>query len=117
MYVKQKRVTMTTNDSGAVTGYINAMNGRILSIIYQKTDYDDGVGIVVTNDNTGEPILTKAAMNATDSFVPGHEVNAVADATAVTNAWAYLVVADEKIKIVVAAGGDTKSGTFIVNVG
>ena len=71
----------------------------------------------MTNENTGEAILTKAAMNAAESFVPGHPVNAVADAAAVTNAWAPLVLADERIKIVVANGGDTKSGTFIANVG
>ncbi len=117
MFVKQKQVTITTNSDGDATGYVSAMNGRILSIVYQKDDYASGIDIVVTNDNTGEAILTKANMNASVGFVPGHPVNAVADGSAITNAWSHLLLVDERVKIVVDEGGDAKSGTFFVNVG
>lgn len=121
MHVERHAVAITTNGSGAGTGYTPVVSGRVLAIVYAKTDYADGVDMTVTAEATGQAIWAQENVNAAAVVYPRAQVH---DGTGTamtydgTRAVAEPVaVANDRVKIVVAAGGDTKSGTFHVIVG
>ena len=116
-------LTIETDADGDGIGYIGKIEkGHIQAIRYVKDDYDNGVGIVVTGETSGIEILTLAAMNATVTEFPRGSASEQADGTDAEYADGYPVkvlipIANERIKVVVSAGGNTKSGTFHVWIG
>jgi hypothetical protein len=119
MYVQRHTVTITTDASGDGTGYTGAISGRVLGIRYVKTDYADTVDFTITANTTGQAILTVANVTASATYYPRDQVHDTADGSALTMDGTRKMVApvalgQDTVKIVVAAGGDTKSGTFYV---
>lgn len=122
MYVDRHVVTVTTNSSGDGTNYTPHIRGRVLQIIYAKTDFADGVDFTITNDATGEGIWTQSDINASTVRAPRIATHSNAGAAALyagggSAVLDYFAVGGDRIKIVVAQGGDTKTGTFHVIVG
>ena len=122
MYAERHIVPLTTDAAGAATGYSPVINGRILSIHYVKTDYADGVDFTITAEATGETIWTEANVNAAKVCAPRlatHSNVGVATLYAAGGAAVldYISVANDRVKIVIAAGGDTKTGAFHIVVG
>lgn len=121
MHVEKHSVAITTNGSGAGTGYTPPVTGRVLGIRYVKTDFADGIDFTVTVEDTGEAILTVSDVNASASFYPRPAVHdaagAVLEYVADFPLGEPIAVAFDRIKIVVASGGDTKTGTFHVVIG
>ncbi len=115
MYVERQAVTIITDASGAGTGYTTPVTGRVLGITYAKTDYADGVDVVVSTETTAQTILTLTDQNSSAVFYPRSVVHGNTG-SALTGVEA-IPVAAERIKITVAAGGNTKTGTFYVLVG
>lgn len=118
-YAERYTVTLTTDSSGDATGYTPVVNGKINSIHYVKTDFADGVDFTITSEATGQGIWTESNVNASTVRSP-HQPTHAQDGTALLYAAAGLPVdtdiylANDRIKIVVASGGDTKTGTFYV---
>jgi len=122
MFVERHQVSITTNSSGDGTGYTPNICGLIHAIRYVKTDYTDGVDVTVTTEGSGQAVLTWTNVNASDTSYPRAATHDVTDAASLYAAAGEPVetlipVAGERIKIVVAAGGDTKTGVFHVYVG
>lgn len=114
-------ITVLTNGSGDGTGYSIALSGRLCSIRYVKTDFDNGVDFVVTGETTGIELLTKADCNASATFHPRAQLHDVADGAGLTYDGTRKQVEQvrlykERVKIVVAQGGNAKTGTFYVTV-
>lgn len=123
MSVTRHVVTITTDGSGDGTGYTEyPLAGHITSIRYVKTDYADGVDFTMTCENSGLGVLTIADVNASATWSPKQATHAATDGSALLYAAAGLPVEDdipvagERLKIVVASGGATKTGTFHVYV-
>ena len=120
-YAERHAVTITTDAGGDGTGYTPVITGRIQAIHYAKTDYAAGVDFTITAEATGETIWTESNVNASATRAPRQATHAT-DGTASLYAAAgepvedYIAVAEDRVKIVVAQGGDTKSGTFHVIV-
>ena len=119
MYVSRHTVTIVTNADGDGTGYTSeTLMGRILSVRYVKAGsggYADGVDFTATLEATGQTIMVGTDVNASASFYPRVPTTDAAGAdTATLDA---VVAADDRVKIVVAAGGDTKTGTFHITCG
>lgn len=115
-------VTITTDGAGAGTGYTPYVSGRVLSIRYIKTDYDNGVSVAVTAEATGEAIWSEAAVNASATRAPRQATHSVLGAAALYAAEGaavqdYITVAADRVKIVVASGGATNTGAFHVVIG
>ena len=116
-------LTIETDADGNGTGYVEKVKtGHIRAIRYVKDDYDNGVGIVVTGETSGIEILTLAAMNTTVTKFPRGSASKQADGTDADYANGYPVkvlipIANERIKVVGSAGGETKSGLFHVWIG
>lgn len=123
MHVERHIVELTTAADGSATGYTPTVTGRVLSLRYVKTDFADGVGFTVTSEATGETIWAEAAVNASASRAPrlathGSEDGAVAKyAAAGTFVRDYAFLANDRVKIVVASGGDVKTGAVHVVIG
>lgn len=120
-------VAITVNTSGDGTGYTPDVNGYVESIRYVKPasgGYDNNVTLAVTGETTGAAILALAAasMDASVTKNPRAAVHAVADGAALLYAAGgaavtdRLAIAGERIKLVVDAGGESKTGTFYVTV-
>lgn len=126
MKVERFSVSVTTAADGSATAYSPTITGAILSIAYVKAasnSYTDGVDFAITVEATGQGLWTQDNINAsttraprqpthgqdgTDRFYTGSNVShAVQD---------LICLADDRVKIVLASGGDTKSGQFIITV-
>jgi hypothetical protein len=126
MYVERHTVALTTAEGGAAEGFTPVVNGRVISIAYAKhatNPMADTVDLVVSGEESGTPILTRANLTASGTFAPRQPVHAVADGAALLYAAGgapvtdHVFIAGERIKIAVANGGDAKPGTFTVIVG
>lgn len=126
MQVQGHVVSITTIADGSGTGYTPVTTGCVLAIIYVKdagaSPYSNGVGVTATVEGTGESVWAEANVNASASRYPRaatHSVAGVASlyAAAGTAVNDRLAVANDRIKIVLASGGDTKVGAFHVLIG
>lgn len=115
-------VTITTDASGDFTGYTPIVNGLVHAVRFIDTDLDDTADITVTCGGSGMAIVTLTNQAATGSFQPAGATHSTAGAAALyaaggTAVTAPVPVADEAIKVVVAQGGNAKTGTLHVYVG
>lgn len=121
-YIEQHTVTVTTDGDGAGTGYTGLTNGFVQAIRYVKTDYADGVDFEITAEVSGETIWDQDNVNDSATVYPRAATHDTAGAASLYAAGGEPVetlipVAQERIKIEIANGGDTKTGTFHVYVG
>lgn len=122
-YPVEHAVAITTDSSGDGTGYTPKLRGKITSIQYVpdgSSPFAATVDFTITTENTARTIWTESNVTAAKEVHP-HTTSENTDGTTVTTVegspnFAPLVVAGERVKIVVAQGGDTKSGTFYVTV-
>lgn len=106
--------TITTDGSGDATVYLgSSMRGILLALKYTPGTLDTGADLTITCETSGAAILTKANAGTSDVFFyPRALANAVADGAAGTNSQEYIPLVEERIKVVVASGGDSKEGTI-----
>lgn len=114
-------VAITTDAAGAGIGYTPMLSGEIVSVRYVKTDYDNGVTFAVTAEATGETIWSEAAVNASATRAPRQATHSTAGAASLYAAGGAavndrIVLANDRVKIVISSGGNVKSGTFHVIV-
>lgn len=121
MYAERHAIDLTTDGSGNATGYSPVVTGRVLSVQYVKTDFADGVDLTITAEATGQAILTLTDQNTAGVFFPRAQVHGPTgtaltyDGTRTVNE--PVCVAHDRIKVVVASGGATKTGTVRVVIG
>jgi hypothetical protein len=117
--LERHKVQLTT-DGGAATGYTPALRGRLQSIVYVKTDFADGVDVTITEEDTAQAILTLTDQNVAGRWqprLPTHDTVGVASLYAGAGEPVEdCIPVQGRVKIVVASGGATKSGTFYVYV-
>lgn len=114
MNVVRHTVDLVTATGGGATAYSPTVTGRIGAIVYTKdgsVPLASTADITITAEATGETVWSEANVNATKSVRP------VAPATTTTGAASSLTetpiwVSNDRVKIVVAQGGNTKSGSF-----
>lgn len=110
-------VEITTAADGSATDYSSRLSGKIHSLRYVKADFDDGVDFTVTAEATGEAIWAESNVNASATRVPRqatHSTVGVASlyAAAGTAVQAAVALANDRIKVVTAQGGNAKSGAI-----
>lgn len=124
--IKHTVVVTTGASDGKGSGYTPVINGRILNVIYVKGEsavaYTDGVDVDVTTEDTALSILNKDNLDTSATFAPRQAIHSITGAAAlyasegeaVTD---FIYVANERLKIAVENGGNSKTGTFTVIVG
>jgi hypothetical protein len=115
-------VLLTTDADGAATGYTSVLSGPIRTIRYLKGDFADGVDFTVTLEATGEAVWAELNVNASATRAPRQPTHTTAGVAALyagsgTAVNDMIVAARDRVKIVVAQGGASKSGTVVVVVG
>ena len=127
MAITNYLVSVTTNSSGAFTGYTPMpVSGRLEHIRYipdASTPLDTGAGITVTGETSTIPIVTKTSIGTSAfTLAPRQATHNVSDGSAALYAAAgsgvldKIAFAGERLKVVVASGGNTKSGVFEILV-
>jgi len=114
--INRYTVPIVTDAAGAATVYLGRrITGPVKTIKYEPGDIATGADLVVTGETTAMPVLTKAnAGTSTVFYHPRAVSNQVADgaASAITEVEVHLC--QEQLKVVVAQGGDTKTGAITV---
>jgi hypothetical protein len=121
-------VSITTATGGGATGYSGRTSGRIAGIRYVKAAasiaFASTTDFTITDEETGRSILAVSNVNATADYdIRGSVITTTGGArTYSTGTAALRAVADaipigrSRVKIAIAQGGNTKTGTFHVYV-
>ncbi len=116
-FAQRRIVELTTAADGTVTGFTEVVTGLLSQIRYVKTDFAAGVDFTITSEATGETLWTEADVNASVTKAPRQATHDAAGAASLYASGGEAVedkiaLARDRIKIVIAQGGDTKTGTF-----
>jgi hypothetical protein len=122
MFAERHTVTIAVDAIGDGTGYTPVVTGRVLEIRYVKTDYANGVDFNITAEATGETIWAELNVNASATRAPRLATHSTAGAAALFVAAGqpvldYIMLVNDRVKIVVDDGGVSTSGTFHVLIG
>ena len=116
-YAERHVVAVTTAADGSATAYSPVITGKLSQIRYVKTDFTDGVDFTITAEATGETLWTELDVNASVTVAPRQATHSTAGVAALYAAAGAAVnekiaLAKDRVKIVIAAGGAVKTGTF-----
>lgn len=125
MNVRKYTIALTTDASGDCIAYSEGIRGRLLNVIYTKPGTNplaDTADFTITNNTTGQPILSKTDVSASFNLAPRQALHDAAGAAAVYAAAGspvleHFYLANEQVKVVVAQGGNAKLGTITLIVG
>ena len=121
MALRRFEMTVVSDGAGAATAFSPYLSGYIHAIHYIKTDYAAGVDFTITAEATGESIWTQLDVDATVTKAPRQITHSTLGAPALyvaagTNVNDRIVISRDRVKIVLAAAGATKTGKFIIVV-
>lgn len=110
-------VEITTAADGSAMVTSARVSGSVHAIVYEKTDFADGVDFTVTAEKTGEQIWAETNVNAAGSRYPRAATHTTAGVAALYAASGVAVldkpaIANDRFKVVVAQGGNAKKGTL-----
>ena len=116
-YATRQSITVTTAADGSATVYSSTVTGRLSTIRYVKTDFADGSTFTITSEATGETLWGESGVNASTTRAPRQATHSTAGAASLyaaagTAVNAPIALAADRVKIVIASGGDTKTGVF-----
>jgi hypothetical protein len=116
--IHEVSASIVTAADGSATVYLGTrLRGRVHAIKYMPGTIDTGADLTITGETTAVPILVKAnAGTANVFYYPRVIPNKNTDGTAFTDVAADIRVLNERIKVVVAQGGDTLTGTITAYV-
>jgi hypothetical protein len=125
MHAERHVVVATTATGGAATVYTEVVTGKVCSVAYAKhgsAAFADGVDFTITSEQTGQTIWTESDVNASKTVAPRQAVHSTAGVAALYAGGGSavlddVIVASERIKIVIGSGGDAKIGTFTFVIG
>lgn len=124
MYASRADVTVATDSGGAADVKSERLTGRLVAIQYipdGTTPYDNTVDFTITNETTGESLLSQTNVAAAFQKAPRQPThdNAgtaslfAAGGTAVQD---HYILANDRVRIVLAQGGATKTGRVLITV-
>lgn len=119
--MRRFRVPVTTAADGSATAYSPRFSGKIQQIEYVKTDFAAGVDFAITGEATGINLWTESDVNASAVRAPRQATHSAAGVASLFAAGGTAVqdkigLATDRVKIVIAAGGNAKSGVFHILV-
>lgn len=121
-FARRLAVAVTTAADGSATAYSAPIEYGLLSQIrYVKVDFANGSTFTITDEATGETLWSEANVDASTSRAPRQATHSTAGAGALYAAAGQAVLdkialVNTRIKIVIAGGGATKTGTFHITL-
>ena len=124
-YAERHDVSVTTDASGDSTDYSPVITGRIVNVIYTKdgsTPFDNGVDFTITLEGSGQNVWVETDVNASKTVAPRQPTHDTVGAASLYAAAGepvedYIMAAKDRVKIVIAQGGNAKKGKFIIIMG
>jgi hypothetical protein len=119
MSIRRFTHAVTTAADGSYTGYTPYLSGYLCQIIYSKTNFTDGVDFTITAEATGETLWTESNVNASAVKAPRQATHTTAGvaslyAAAGTAVNDKIALGRDRVKIVLASGGNATTGTFTI---
>ncbi len=117
-YAQRLTVAVTTASDGSATVYSDRIDYGLLSQIrYVKTDFADGSTFTITAEATGETLWNESAVNASATRAPRQATHSTVGVASLyagsgTAVQDKIALVNDRIKVVIASGGNAKSGTF-----
>lgn len=113
-------IDIETDASGDATAYSGKRRGKIIAVMYAKdgtAPYADTVDFTITTEDTGQNVWVEENVTVSKTCAPRqptHSTAGVASLYAVGGEPVedHIHMCGERLKIVIAAGGDTKTGEF-----
>jgi hypothetical protein len=123
-YVQRHTINITTSSGGTATAFTPVVTGRVASIQYVKPGsnaFANGVDFTVESEATGTQFWREDNVNAAKTVYPvaGSTLfngTALLHATGGTAVPVPFFVAQDRLKITIAEGGNATNGTFIVTI-
>ena len=110
--IQKVTAAITTAADGSATVYLGSrLRGRVHAIKFTIGTLDNTVDLVITGEDTGVAILTDSPA-ASEWFYPRAFPNAVTTGAAGAVASEDVHVLNERIKVVVAQGGNVLAGSI-----
>lgn len=112
------KADIVTDASGDATVFIEhginrKPNGFLVLLKYTPGTIATGADLTITGESSGIPILTITDAGTSVVFwYPRALLNAVADGAASANPSEFIPIKDERIKVVVAQGGNGGAGSI-----
>jgi hypothetical protein len=121
MTIRRFTVPVTTIADGSATAYSPYLSGQIVAMHYVKTDFANGVDFTITAESTGETIWTESNVDVAAIRAPRQATHSTAGVAALYAAAGVAVLdrialSRDRVKIVIAAGGNVKTGSFFIIV-
>src|SRR4051812_694 len=123
---KNRKFTVVATSDGSQVGthYTPYLSGYIESVQYVKdgaTPYTDGVDFTITAEASGENIWTDTNVNASEVVRPRAATHSIAGVASVfasggTAVNDRIALGRDRVKIVLAQAGASKTGTFVITV-
>lgn len=110
------RIAITTDSGGAATVYLGSrIRGYLVALFYRPGTLDTGADLTITAETSGAPILTKSNLGTGNSWLypralPTNANSATGPLGTVPSERIPLM--NERIKVVVAQGGNTLTGAI-----
>lgn len=116
-FIQRHAVSVTTAADGSATAYSPVVTGKLSQVRYVKTDFDNGSTFTITAEATGETLWSESNVNASATRAPRQATHGTDGAASLYAAGGTAVqgkigLANDRIKIVIASGGNVKTGTF-----
>ena len=124
--MRRYKVTVTTAADGTATAYTPRLAGKIHQIEYVKdggaNPFASGVDFTITGEATGVNLWTQSDVNASAVIAPRLPTHSQAGVAALfaaggTGVLDKIALANDRVKIAIAQGGNAKLGAFHVLVG
>jgi hypothetical protein len=121
MAIRRFVMPITVDASGDAEEYSPAIYGHLVSFRYVKDDFADGVDFTCTLESTGETLWAEESVNASATRYPRAATHSTAGAAALYASGGVAVlnriaIGGDRIKVVVADGGNGTSGTLHITV-
>ena len=121
MTIRRFEVDVTTAADGSATAYSPYLSGYINDIQYVKTDFADGVDFTITAEATGRTLWAESDVNAAAVRAPRQPTHSTAGVAALfasggTAVNDKIALGRDRVKFVIASGGNVKTGSFVITV-
>ncbi len=105
--------TITTASDGSATQLFDVTSGYVHSIRVVDTDITNTANVTITVERTGQNILIDGDFGATQTFYPRTLEQLDTDGSNLST-HTRVALANDRVKLVLAAGGDTKSAIVYI---
>lgn len=120
MAMRRFTIPAVVASDGSGTFYSPYLSGRLESIQYVKTDYADTVDFTITAEATTETLWTESNVTAAAIKHPRAACHSTVGVAATLDGTRPLldkvVLGRDRVKIVIASGGTSTTGSFIVTI-